>query len=105
MRDYEKRYGIHSVALRYFNAAGAAMDGEIGEAHQPETHIIPSLFEKSVKLGEALPIRRGYPTPDGTAIRDFVHVEDLARAHILALEYLSREKRSNIFNLGTGRGT
>ncbi|MDO8603104.1 MAG: UDP-glucose 4-epimerase GalE [Candidatus Omnitrophota bacterium] len=105
MRAYEKRYGIHSVALRYFNAAGAAMDGSVGEAHQPETHIIPSLLEKAVKKREKLPIRRGYPTPDGTAIRDFVHVEDLARAHTLALDYIVREQHSDIFNLGTGSGT
>jgi len=104
MRWYGAAYGLQWIALRYFNAAGADMDGEIGEMHQPETHLIPLVIE-AARQGERLRIfGADYPTPDGTAIRDYIHVEDLAQAHILALKYLSRGGESGAFNLGTGRG-
>jgi UDP-glucose 4-epimerase len=105
LRDYEKAYGLRSVCLRYFNAAGAASDGTIGEWHDPETHLIPRLFK--VALGEAPAAEiygRDYPTPDGTCIRDYIHVTDLAEAHVTALDYLFSGGASDVFNLGTGQG-
>jgi len=102
--NYRKAYGLQYIALRYFNAAGAAKDGSLGENHQPETHLIP-LVLKALKNG-APAIRifgTDYDTPDGTCIRDYIHVEDLAQAHYLALEKLS--KYSGCLNLGTGQGT
>jgi len=105
LEDYDRAYGVKSISLRYFNAAGADPDGEIGEDHTPETHLIPLICygllgrRKRVEL-----FGTDYDTPDGTAIRDYVHVNDLAEAHIRALEYLESEKQSEIFNLGTGEG-
>ena len=102
---YGAAYGLRSVALRYFNAAGADRDGEIGEEHEPETHLIPLVLRAA--LGSAPPVAifgSDYPTPDGTAIRDYVHVEDLAAAHVRALEYLARGGTSTAVNLATGRG-
>lgn len=104
LKDYEMAYGLKCVILRYFNAAGADDKGDIGEDHSPETHLIP-LVLKAAK-GERENIRvfgSNYNTPDGTCIRDYIHVNDLADAHILALESL-REGRSNIYNLGNGNG-
>ncbi|HEX7042792.1 MAG TPA: UDP-glucose 4-epimerase GalE [Patescibacteria group bacterium] len=101
---YDKLFGIKSVALRYFNAAGAALDGSLGEDHSPETHIIPVAMQKAMKNEEFLLFGSDYDTPDGTCIRDYIHVEDLAKAHILAIEYLSKGEKSNTFNLGVGRG-
>ena len=102
--DYEKAYGLEHIALRYFNAAGCAADGSIGESHTPETHLIP-LVLKAIK-GERSNIKvfgMDYDTPDGTCIRDYIHVEDLASAHRLALEKLG--SYSGCLNLGTGIGT
>ncbi len=101
---YDKLFSIKSVCLRYFNAAGASLDGTLGENHDPETHIIPVAMKKALK-GEVLSLfGSDYPTPDGTCIRDYVHVEDLASAHILAIGYLQENKTSNTFNLGVGKG-
>ena len=95
---------MNYVALRYFNAAGADPDGEIGEDHDPETHLIPRAIA-AAHGGPALKIFGGdFPTPDGTAIRDYIHVNDLATAHVKALEHLVAGKSSDVFNLGTGHG-
>jgi UDP-arabinose 4-epimerase len=102
---YGKAYGIRWVALRYFNAAGADPEAEIGEQHDPETHLIPLVIQAA--LGKGQPVKvfgTDYPTPDGTAIRDYIHVEDLADAHVLALLYLSSGGQSLGLNLGTGQG-
>jgi UDP-arabinose 4-epimerase len=101
---YQRAYPLRFAALRYFNAAGADPDGEIGEDHDPETHLIPLAIGAALG-GRALEIYgTDYPTPDGTAVRDYIHVQDLADAHIAALDRL-REGASNLFvNLGTGRG-
>ena len=105
MADYETAYGLKYVALRYFNAAGCDKDGELGESHNPETHLIP-LVLKAIK-GEIPQISvfgTDYDTPDGTCIRDYIHVEDLADAHMLAVENLFKDKQSHCINLGTGIG-
>ena len=102
---YSAAYGLRYVALRYFNAAGASGDGEIGEAHDPETHLIPLVLEAAFSPERPVSIfGTDYPTPDGTAIRDYIHVEDLADAHVLALRYLERGGRTPAFNLGAGTG-
>ena len=102
---YDQAYETKSVCLRYFNAAGADLDGEIGEDHEPETHLIPLAIKAALGQGPALSIfGTDYPTPDGTAIRDFIHVEDLAEAHVQALRYLLHGGPSLKLNLGTGRG-
>lgn len=106
MADYETAYGLKYVALRYFNAAGCDTQGELGESHDPETHLIP-LVLKAIK-GEIPQINvfgTDYNTPDGTCIRDYIHVEDLADAHMLAVEKLLTEHKSHCINLGTGIGT
>jgi UDP-glucose 4-epimerase len=98
-------YGMKSVALRYFNACGAHPDGHIGEDHRPETHLIPLILQVPLGQREAVSIYGDdYPTPDGTAIRDYVHVMDLADAHILALEALRAGSPSAAYNLGSGTG-
>jgi UDP-arabinose 4-epimerase len=98
-------HGLQWVALRYFNAAGCDADGEIGEDHSPETHLIPSLLEAALGKRPACPIfGDDYPTPDGTCIRDYVHVIDLGAAHVLALNYLEQGGTSTQVNLGTGHG-
>jgi len=98
-------HGLQWVALRYFNAAGCDADGEIGENHSPETHLIPSLLEAALGRRPACPIfGDDYPTPDGTCIRDYVHVTDLGAAHALALQYLEEGGASTQVNLGTGHG-
>ncbi len=98
-------HGLQWVALRYFNAAGCDGDGEIGEDHSPETHLIPSLLDAALGNRPACPIfGDDYPTPDGTCIRDYVHVTDLASAHVLALRYLEAGGVSTQVNLGTGDG-
>ena len=105
LRDYEKAYGLRSVSLRYFNAAGAAPDGTVGEWHDPETHLIPRLFQAALGKAPAAEIYgRDYPTRDGTCIRDYIHVTDLAEAHVAALEYMFTGGVSDAFNLGTGKG-
>jgi UDP-glucose-4-epimerase GalE len=102
---YERAYGLRFVALRYFNAAGADRDREIGNEHDPETRLIPLVVRAALGLGPPIEIfGSDYPTPDGTAIRDYIHVEDLAAAHVHALQYLSAGGASAAQNLGTGRG-
>lgn len=98
--------GINWVGLRYFNAAGASPDGLLGEDHRPETHLIPLIMQAALGQREELSVfGMDYPTPDGTCIRDFIHVIDLANAHILALGALEEGLRSGIFNVGTGKGS
>lgn len=100
-----KWHKINSVALRYFNAAGALLDASLGEAHKPETHIIPVAIEKAEKGGEFLLFGDDYPTPDRSCIRDYIHVLDLAEAHILALKSLwCKKKLLPVYNVGTGKG-
>ena len=103
---HASRWGLASISLRYFNAAGADPAGRTGECHQPETHLIPLLIRKAC-APDTEPFSvfgDDYPTDDGTCVRDYVHVSDLARAHVLALESLTRTPRSDVYNLGTGRG-
>jgi len=98
-------HGLRWTALRYFNAAGADPDGEIGEDHDPETHLIPLAIETALgRRRELQVLGTDYPTPDGTAVRDYVHVTDLADAHVRALRHLEGEGPSGALNLGTGRG-
>jgi UDP-arabinose 4-epimerase len=105
LRDYDSSHGIRSVALRYFNAAGAHVDGTIGELHDPETHLIPRLLDVAAGMGGTAQIYgTDYPTADGTCVRDYIHVSDLAAAHIRSLEFIDRTDRSGVFNLGTGQG-
>ncbi|HSR55355.1 MAG TPA: NAD-dependent epimerase/dehydratase family protein, partial [Alphaproteobacteria bacterium] len=104
--DFQNAYGIRWAALRYFNAAGADPDGELGERHEPETHAIPLAIMASLGSGPAFSVfGTDYETPDGTAIRDYVHVTDLADAHARAVDYLSEGGESVALNLGTGEGT
>ena len=106
LEDYEKAYGLHSCCLRYFNAAGDDPDGEIGERHDPETHIIPlTIFAALGKRDSIKVYGTDYETPDGTCIRDYIHVLDLADAHIKALKYIEEKNISDRFNLGTKNGT
>ena len=101
----DKAYGIKFVALRYFNVAGAAPDGTIGEDHGPETHLVPIIMQVAQGKRKELSIfGDDYNTPDGTNVRDYVHVMDLADAHILALQYLKKNNQSNQFNLGSSTG-
>ncbi|MFW6006833.1 MAG: UDP-glucose 4-epimerase GalE [Halanaerobiales bacterium] len=105
LKRYNQIYDVNYCSLRYFNAAGADPSGEIGEAHDPETHLIPIVLQKALGEREELYIfGNDYPTRDGTCIRDYIHVNDLAQAHILAIESLARGKESNIYNLGNGEG-
>ncbi|SMF59135.1 UDP-arabinose 4-epimerase [Tistlia consotensis] len=105
LRDFAVAHGIRSVALRYFNAAGADPDGELGEAHEPETHLIPLVLEAAAGLRPEIAIfGEDYPTADGTCIRDYIHVADLAQAHLLALDRLSGAEGTDAFNLGNGAG-
>lgn len=103
--DFAGAHGVRSVALRYFNAAGADPDGEIGERHEPETHLIPLVLQAAAGQRAHISIfGDNYATPDGTCIRDYIHVDDLAQAHVLALEYLDAHAGASAFNLGNGRG-
>ena len=105
LADAAAAYGLRSVALRYFNAAGADPSGEIGESHEPETHLIPNVLRAALGKGEALKVfGDDYPTRDGTCVRDYVHVEDLASAHLKAVEFMLRASGAHQFNLGNGRG-
>ncbi len=105
LRDFDRAYGLRSVALRYFNASGADPGARIGERHDPETHLIPLALQATLGRRPALKVfGRDYDTPDGTCIRDYIHVDDLADAHLLALEYLWQGGRSTAFNLGNGAG-
>lgn len=105
MRWTSQAHDLKYVALRYFNAAGADPEGTIGEAHMPETHLIPLVLQVPLKQREYIAIfGNDYPTKDGTCVRDYIHVTDLADAHILALDYLKKGNDSNVFNLGNGVG-
>lgn len=105
LRDLSEANGLHAVSLRYFNAAGADPEGELGEDHRPETHLIPLVLQ--VALGKRPHIEifgDDYPTKDGTCVRDYIHIDDLARAHILALERLLEGSAGGVYNLGNGAG-
>lgn len=105
LRDFEARYGLKSVIFRYFNVAGADPDAEIGEYHRPETHLIPLMLDAIDGKRDALTVYgTDYDTPDGTCIRDYVHVCDLVDAHLLGLKWLENGNDSDVFNLGTGSG-
>jgi len=105
LQSYQATHRLNWASLRYFNAAGADLDGELGEDHDPETHLIPSAMQALSGRRAFIEIHgTDYPTPDGTAVRDYVHVADLADAHVRALEHLMRGGRSGAFNLGTGHG-
>jgi UDP-glucose-4-epimerase GalE len=99
---FERAYGIHSIALRYFNASGADPDGEIGEDHSPEIHVIPRAIEAATGGPGLTVFGDDYPTPDGTCLRDYIHVSDLAEAHVKALETIAETNKSGAYNLGTG---
>ena len=106
MRDFTNAYGLHYVALRYFNAAGAALDGSIGEDHNPESHLIPLILKTAQGVRDHIAIYgTDYPTPDGTCIRDYIHVMDLAEGHVAAVAYVLGHRGTEVFNLGTGKGT
>jgi UDP-glucose-4-epimerase GalE len=106
LRDYDKAHAIRSIPLRYFNAAGADRDGMTGERHAEETHLIPLALKGAYDEGYEFTIHGSdFDTPDGTAIRDYIHVEDLAEAHLRALNALEKGAASAAYNLGTGRGT
>lgn len=106
MDDYDKAYGLKSVRLRYFNVAGADSDGRVGEWHNPETHLVPNILKSSFGDGKTFEMYGDdYDTKDGTCVRDYINVEDLAQAHILALKYLNNGGETNFFNLGTQEGT
>ncbi|MDJ0730361.1 MAG: UDP-glucose 4-epimerase GalE, partial [Crocosphaera sp.] len=105
LKDFDQAYGLKSVVFRYFNASGADPSGNLGEDHTPETHLIPLALLTALKKRDHLFIfGTDYDTPDGTAIRDYIHVNDLASAHILGLEYLLNGGESEMFNLGNGNG-
>ena len=105
LADFDAAHGLRSISLRYFNAAGADPDGEIGEDHDPQTHLIPLVLEAAGGEGSCITIYgTDYDTPDGTCIRDYVHVSDLAQAHVLALQVLQEGCQSSSYNLGTGKG-
>jgi len=105
LKDYDKAYGIKHVNLRYFNAAGADPEGDIGERHNPETHLIPLTIYAALGINRDVKIfGTDYSTRDGTCIRDYIHVTDLADAHVKAMEYLRTREESDSFNLGNGNG-
>lgn len=105
MEDYDKAYGLKSVRLRYFNVAGADASNRVGEWHEPETHLIPNILKSTFGTSETFKMfGDDYDTKDGTCVRDYINVEDLADAHILALEYLKNGGATNYFNLGTKEG-
>lgn len=105
LRDFETRYGLRHVIFRYFNVAGADPEAEVGEFHQPETHLIPLMLDAIAGKRDALTIYgTDYDTPDGTCIRDYVHVCDLVDAHVLGLKWLDEGGPTEVFNLGTGSG-
>ncbi|MEM9451376.1 MAG: UDP-glucose 4-epimerase GalE [Cyanobacteria bacterium P01_E01_bin.6] len=105
LADFDHAHDLKSVCFRYFNAAGADPDGKTGEDHNPETHLIPLVLQTALGTRESISIfGTDYPTPDGTCVRDYIHVSDLADAHVLGLDYLLKGGDSNIFNLGNGNG-
>ena len=105
MDEYDKNFGLKSVRLRYFNVAGADSNARIGEWHEPETHLIPNILKSTFGSGKTFQMfGTDYDTIDGTCVRDYINVEDLARAHVLALDYLGKGGETNFFNLGTNNG-
>lgn len=105
LADFDVAYGLKSVCFRYFNAAGADPEGRLGEDHLPETHLIPLVLQAAMgKRDSILVFGTDYPTEDGTCVRDYIHVTDLASAHVLGLEYLLKGGNSEVFNLGNGSG-
>lgn len=102
---YEKAYGLRTIALRYFNAAGADPEGELGEDHDPELHVVPRAIDAAMGRGSFHVFGDDYPTPDGTCLRDYIHVNDLASAHVLAVDALRSGAGANAYNLGNGRPT
>ena len=105
LRDAARAHGLRSASLRYFNAAGASWDGSIGEAHDPATHLIPNVLRAAMPGAPPLSVYgTDYPTRDGTCVRDYVHVEDLADAHLAALAYIDAHDGAHAFNLGNGAG-
>jgi UDP-arabinose 4-epimerase len=105
LADFSSAYGLRSISLRYFNAAGADPEGDVGEEHDPETHLIPLVLQAAYGSEAHITINgTDYDTPDGTCLRDFIHVTDLAEAHVLALKALQGEPKSANYNLGTGNG-
>ncbi|WP_017663316.1 UDP-glucose 4-epimerase GalE [Baaleninema simplex] len=105
LSDFDTAYGLKSVRFRYFNAAGADPQGRLGEDHDPETHLVPLVLQAALGTRESIAIfGTDYDTPDGTCVRDYIHVCDLAQAHVLGLEYLLKGGRSQTFNLGNGNG-
>jgi UDP-glucose-4-epimerase GalE len=103
--DFEMAYGIRSLKLRYFNAAGADIETQIGEDHNPETHLIPSCIQSALHVRDEIVVYgTDFSTTDGSAVRDYIHVQDLAEAHVAALQYLLRTTKSVSLNLGTGKG-
>jgi UDP-glucose 4-epimerase len=105
LRDFRISHGLQSVIFRYFNVAGADPDGEIGECHRPETHLIPRVLQGLSQTNPTIQIfGTDYPTPDGTCLRDYVHVTDIAKAHMQGLDWMRNHDQSATFNLGSGRG-
>ncbi len=105
MDDYDTAYGLRSVRLRYFNVAGADSESRIGEWHEPETHLIPNILKSTFDNGKVFKMfGDDYETKDGTCVRDYINIEDLANAHILALKYLLNGGKTDVFNLGTNEG-
>ena len=105
LQDFDAAHGLRSISLRYFNAAGADPDGEIGEAHDPETHLIPLVLDAAARKRPSITVfGNDYATPDGTCIRDYIHVSDLADAHVLALKALEDSAETTAYNLGNGQG-
>ncbi len=105
LQDYDRAYGLKFISLRYFNAAGADPGGELGEMHNPETHLIPNILSAILGKKEYLEVYgTDFPTPDGTAVRDYIHVTDLSSAHVLALQRLLASSQSEFINLGTNKG-
>jgi UDP-glucose 4-epimerase len=105
LADYERAYGLRHISLRYFNAAGAHPSGTLGERHHPETHLIPLVLQAAAgRLEQVRVFGSDYDTPDGTCVRDYIHIMDLCRAHLLAMEYLVDGGRSRAYNLGNGNG-
>ena len=105
LQDFDHAYGLKSVCLRYFNAAGADPEGQLGECHEPETHLIPLVLQAASGRRAAICVfGQDYETPDGTCVRDYIHINDLADAHVKAIEYLNSGNSSDVFNLGNGKG-
>ncbi len=104
LQFYDRTEAVRSISLRYFNAAGATLDFKMGEAHRPESHLIPNVIKAVLKNKEFVLHGNDYPTKDGTCVRDYIHVADLAQAHILALKALASGHPTDVYNVGTGKG-